>query len=180
MHSKEMSSSPLEQSTCQNVVSEALVELDKQRPEMFDLKPASPSSPGETEKKQRGRSVRVQKKILKYNKHDDKIFTAKKGRLSKSKITSRRKKSISFDESVEVVPIPKRDEYSSRVKQRLWANANEIHQNAARNTIEFLSEGWNWRNVMEDEGMHLCVATGERIHPIHYENLGIKPGDFVP
>lgn len=33
---------------------------------------------------------------------------------------------------------------------------------------------------MEDEGMHLCVETGERIHPIHYENLGIKPGDYVP
>jgi hypothetical protein len=28
--------------------------------------------------------------------------------------------------------------------------------------------------------MYLCVVTGERIHPIHYANLGIEPGEFVP
>mmetsp|Transcript_18243 Transcript_18243/g.21059 ORF Transcript_18243/g.21059 Transcript_18243/m.21059 type:complete len:199 (+) Transcript_18243:141-737(+) len=128
--------------------------------------------------------VRKMQEGLKYDKIDDRQYGSKMKKRLSSKLCSfnnkRRKKTISFVESVKIFPIPARDEYSKRVQQRIWSNADEIHQNAARNTVEFLSEGWNWRTVMEDEGMHLCVATGELIHPIHYENLGIKPGDLVP
>jgi hypothetical protein len=28
---------------------------------------------------------------------------------------------------------------------------------------------WDWRKVTEDERMYVCVATGELIHPCHYE-----------
>ena len=28
---------------------------------------------------------------------------------------------------------------------------------------------WDWRSVTEDERMYVCVATGELIHPCHYE-----------
>jgi hypothetical protein len=62
-----------------------------------------------------------------------------------------------------------RNEYSKRVRSRLWSTALEIHQNAARNTIEFAAEGWDWRSVAEDESMYVCVATGELVHPVHYE-----------
>jgi hypothetical protein len=54
----------------------------------------------------------------------------------------KRKKSLTFNEQVEVVPIPMRTEYSNRVKFRLWSNAIEIQENAARNALEFASEGY--------------------------------------
>ncbi|KAG7362215.1 hypothetical protein IV203_025881 [Nitzschia inconspicua] len=81
----------------------------------------------------------------------------------------RTKKTLSFHETVDVVPIPMRSEYSNRVKARLWSNAMEIQENAARNTLEFAHEGWDWRNVLEEETMYVCVATGELVHPSHYQ-----------
>jgi hypothetical protein len=59
---------------------------------------------------------------------------------------SKPKKRTMFNEEVSVVPIPMRSEYSHRIKSRLWANAQEIHENAARNALEFATEGYVvWR-----------------------------------
>jgi hypothetical protein len=80
-----------------------------------------------------------------------------------------KRRGIVFNETVRVVPIPLRTEYSARVRDRIWSNTNEIQENAVRNTIEFASEGWDWRAVLLDEAMHLCSTTGALIHPIHYE-----------
>lgn len=122
------------------------------------------------------------KECLKYDKLDDRRYSPKRQRSDSESNQTKEKtrKRISFDEAVDVVSIPAKDEYEGPVREKIWASVDEIHQNAARNTVEFISEGWNWRNVMEDEGMYLCVVTGERIHPVHYANLGIEPGEFVP
>ena len=72
---------------------------------------------------------------------------------------------IAFQEEVEVVPIPTRHEYSDRIKSRIWSNRYELQENAERNAVEFASEGWNWENVTEDEGMYICSASGELVHP---------------
>lgn len=77
---------------------------------------------------------------------------------------------VSLHKSVSVIPIPSRLEYSSVVAERLWSSSAELCANAARNSVEFASEGWNWRNVIEDEGMLLHKASGELIHPIHVQN----------
>jgi hypothetical protein len=72
---------------------------------------------------------------------------------------------IAFQDQVEVLPIPTRHEYSDRIKSRIWSNRHELQENAERNAVEFASEGWNWRNVTEDEGMYICSASGELVHP---------------
>jgi hypothetical protein len=76
---------------------------------------------------------------------------------------------LTFNEEVAVCPIPKRDEYSKRIRERLWATPDEMMSNAYRNSVEFAAEGWDWRNVMEDENMYRCVASNELIHPVHVE-----------
>lgn len=61
-----------------------------------------------------------------------------------------------------------RTEYPNR--ERLWCSASELYQNAARNTIEFASEGFNWRNAAADDQM-IVMPSGERVHPIHFMNM---------
>jgi len=86
----------------------------------------------------------------------------------------RRTSSISFDDAVCVVPIPKFDEYPVKVRRLLWGSTGEIYENAVRNSVEFASEGWDWRTVATDEAMYLCRASGELIHPVHLEPHGPK------
>eukprot|EP01083_Nonionella_stella_P151234 482957_1 len=91
-------------------------------------------------------------------------------RYNNNRPTPRKKKGVTIHKSVAVVPIPSRLEYSSRMRERLWTASSDLASNAARNTIEFASEGWNWRNVIEDENMLVHQANGELIHPIHIHN----------
>jgi len=104
---------------------------------------------------------------LKYN-HIDDICHNRKVVLPNH--IPRGERRITFDNNVAVVPIPKRDEYSGRVATRIWSSAIEINENAARNSVEFAAEGWNWRTVTEDDNMYICSVTGELIHPVHFGN----------
>jgi hypothetical protein len=80
-----------------------------------------------------------------------------------------RKKLVVFDEDVLVAPIPTRYEFSNRIKAKIWSNRYELAENAERNALEFAAEGWNWRNVTEDDGMYICSTSGELVHPIHLQ-----------
>ena len=82
----------------------------------------------------------------------------------------RSKRRVSLHNDVAVVPIPSRTDYPSLMRQRIWSSASELYQNAARNTIEFAAEGFDWRRVAEDDQM-IQGPSGERVHPIHYMNM---------
>ena len=88
------------------------------------------------------------------------------------KSTKRKTNKISFNETVDVLSIPTRYEYSPEMRSQLWSSILEINENAARNTIEFASEGWDWRNVTLDTDMCHCPITGQYIHPVHCGNQG--------
>ena len=78
---------------------------------------------------------------LKYNPEEEELYAPKRKQMDTSNAGQKPKKKITFNTTVKVVPIPMRDEYSNRVRSRLWSNAVEIHQNATRNSIEFAAEG---------------------------------------
>eukprot|EP00538_Stauroneis_constricta_P005075 CAMPEP_0119558378 /NCGR_PEP_ID=MMETSP1352-20130426/10749_1 /TAXON_ID=265584 /ORGANISM="Stauroneis constricta, Strain CCMP1120" /LENGTH=241 /DNA_ID=CAMNT_0007605723 /DNA_START=42 /DNA_END=767 /DNA_ORIENTATION=+ len=78
-------------------------------------------------------------------------------------------KRLAFDDTVTVCPIPKRDEYSERIRQQLWVPPDELMRNAQRNAIEFAAEGWDWKATLEDDEMYRCMKSNELIHPVHVE-----------
>jgi hypothetical protein len=85
-----------------------------------------------------------------------------------------RKSVVAFDNEVSVVPIPKHQEYSKRIRSRLWCDKRELSTMAARNFLEYQSEGWNPSQVIEDEGF-ITMSTGEKIHPVHIQRLLASP-----
>ena len=91
-----------------------------------------------------------------------------------SSTTGGRRSVVAFDEEVSVVPIPKHQEYSNRIRSRLWSDKRELRRMAARNTLEYRAEGWNPSTVIEDEGF-ITMSTGERIHPVHFQRLLCTP-----
>ena len=74
---------------------------------------------------------------------------------------------IRFDPLVTVRSIPSHRSYDSRMRACLYATKDEISFDVVRNTREFIYEGWDWRNVIEEAGMYICKASGEWIHPAH-------------
>lgn len=86
---------------------------------------------------------------LQYNRHDERKHMERRQKLlavgnanpnsSSSSSSSpsafeksKPKRSITFNESVDVVPIPMRHEYSDRIRSRLWSNTIELYENAGR------------------------------------------------
>mmetsp|Transcript_32008 Transcript_32008/g.67751 ORF Transcript_32008/g.67751 Transcript_32008/m.67751 type:complete len:173 (-) Transcript_32008:183-701(-) len=83
---------------------------------------------------------------------------------------SGRKKGVKFHETVTVVPVPLRKDYSGKIKTKLWIDKLEMCENVERNRIEFASEDFDWRKACSEDEMFICNDTRELIHPIHIAN----------
>jgi len=81
----------------------------------------------------------------------------------------RSRNSVRFHSKVLVMRIPSRNQYPESIKRNLWSSLSEIAKSAQRNTIEFSSEGWNWRSAIEEDSMYVHPRTRQRIHPVHLQ-----------
>lgn len=87
---------------------------------------------------------------------------------SEESTLKRTSKMIRFNETVDVVPIPMRSEYTVEMRHNVWSSTREIQENAARNTLEFAHDGWDWRKVADEDVFQQCPeGTGRWIHPVH-------------
>lgn len=81
-----------------------------------------------------------------------------------------RKRIVQFDSDVIVQPIASHKAYSKRIKRTLWTSSEELNDHVYRNTAEFMAEGMDWKNVLEDDDMYMDAKTGELIHPYWVES----------
>ena len=76
---------------------------------------------------------------------------------------------VAFHDDVTVVLIPRRDEYSDRMRKCLWDSTQISQANIMRNTLEFAAERYEVKKVLEEEDFIRSPETGELVHPIHIE-----------
>lgn len=84
--------------------------------------------------------------------------------------TLKRRRSVHFNHEVSVVPIPSRTSYTPYTQSRLYIGKKEMIRNARRNEREFVYEGFDWRNAVEEDQMYssLRMGAGELVHPANY------------
>mmetsp|Transcript_2095 Transcript_2095/g.3714 ORF Transcript_2095/g.3714 Transcript_2095/m.3714 type:complete len:254 (-) Transcript_2095:101-862(-) len=78
-----------------------------------------------------------------------------------------RQRSVFIDPSVAVISIPSHRSYSPRMHAQLYIPQGELAFAVVRNTREFVYEGWDWHDVIEEDRMYTSKASGEFIHPAH-------------
>ena len=76
------------------------------------------------------------------------------------------KKTVCFDTRLSVVEIESWRQLPSANVIQLWSSKKEIKASKQRNIVEFESEGFDWRNALEEDSF--VVHGGEKIHPIHF------------
>jgi hypothetical protein len=80
---------------------------------------------------------------------------------------SSRKKSVGFNTSVKIQPIPHSSTYTPCQRRKMYSTSLEVRKNKIRNKKEYRYDGYDWRNVTEEWEMSVDMVTGELIHPVH-------------
>jgi len=85
----------------------------------------------------------------------------------------RRRRKVSFDDTVKAATIPSRFAYSNRIRTRLWSSSEDIYANAVRNEREYVYDGRNWRSAREEGDFLYCSSHSlsmeeELMHPVHF------------
>ena len=108
------------------------------------------------------------------------LATNKKSPKKKKKTLKKslHKSCIQFNPQVTVIPIPSHQTYPPEIHNALYLSRTEMSVNTIRNTREFIYEGWNWMNVIEEDGMYTSKVTkgawikGMLVHPAHVGGVG--------
>jgi hypothetical protein len=90
-----------------------------------------------------------------------------------SNLTLSPHRKVRFHETVHVISIPSRHQYSDRIKQCVWTNRIELREMSQRNHFEFEYENYDWNQVILENQMYLDSITGSLIHPCHFHESTI-------
>jgi len=96
---------------------------------------------------------------------DDKTPSEHQSSIAQPRMSKRK---LHFDPVVQVHPIPSHVVYSDRVRNTVWAGADELAENVARNSLEFAFENWDAKQVLDEDSGRLLYYDGEWIHPAHF------------
>ena len=84
---------------------------------------------------------------------------------------SPKKKSVGFNSTVKIQPIPHSSTYSAMQRRKMYSSSLEVRKNKIRNKKEYRYDGYDWRNVTEEWEMNVDMVTGELVHPVHNHML---------
>ena len=73
------------------------------------------------------------------------------GSKKPQKLKGARESTVCFQTSVNVVEIASHRSYSDRIRKTIWFLRSEFAESVTRNSLEFLSEGWNPDHVLEEK-----------------------------
>lgn len=78
-----------------------------------------------------------------------------------------KKRSVSWNEDVNVKHIPSHRDDCDLVKACLYMSPYELWLSQYRGMVELTLDGPDWRQAIEEDCMPVNMNTGERIHPAH-------------
>mmetsp|Transcript_2340 Transcript_2340/g.3282 ORF Transcript_2340/g.3282 Transcript_2340/m.3282 type:complete len:284 (-) Transcript_2340:147-998(-) len=102
---------------------------------------------------------------------DDNSTTTSTSSNSDNDSLSPKKKSVGFNSTVKIQPIPHASTYSPMQRRKMYSSSLEVRKNKIRNKKEYRFDGYDWRNVTEEWEMSVDMVTGELVHPVHNHML---------
>lgn len=102
---------------------------------------------------------------------DDSSTTTSTSSSSDNDSLSPKKKSVGFNCTVKIQPIPHSSTYSPMQRRKMYSSSLEVRKNKIRNKKEYRYDGYDWRNVTEEWEMNVDMVTGELVHPVHNHML---------
>jgi hypothetical protein len=102
---------------------------------------------------------------------DDNSTTTSTSSNSDNDSLSPKKKSVGFNSTVKIQPIPHSSTYSPMQRRKMYSSSLEVRKNKIRNKKEYRFDGYDWRNVTEEWEMSVDMVTGELVHPVHNHML---------
>lgn len=83
---------------------------------------------------------------------------------------------VQFHSSVAVIHIPSHRDLSKEDRRSIWNSMRVLDQNAKRNVLEFIHDGWNWEQATE-ESAFVPTRKGKLLHPATWKAITRKEGE---